>query len=80
MPGRSIVAIFWKPWASEKTAEGDLKVVNFRGLTPSRRFVFAGCACGWVLKETVNEQIAKVTQKRPPKSTRNQTKQEIFKT
>ena len=35
-------ALFWEPWASDKTAESVVKLVNFRGLTPSKWSLFVG--------------------------------------
>ena len=44
----SFLALLWELWAFGKTAESVVRVVNFRGLTPSRRSLFAGLDCGWV--------------------------------
>ena len=42
------LALLWELWAFGKTAESVVRVVNFRGLTPSRRSLFVGLDCGWV--------------------------------
>ena len=44
----SILALLWELWASGKTGESVVKVVNFRGLAPARLSLFTGPDCGCV--------------------------------
>ena len=44
----SFLALLSDLWAFGKTAESVVKVVNFRGSTPTRRSLFAALGCGRV--------------------------------